>query len=216
MPNVAIILSGCGVYDGTEINEAVLTLLELERNGISYQTFAPDMLQAHTINHAKGEATQETRNVLVESNRITRSETSALEDLDASEFDALVFVGGFGAAKNLSNFAFDQPHYSAIPQVSEVIRSFHSQNKWIVALCIAPVLLASTLPNIKVTIGNDQEIARLLESKGHTHVDCKTDSFVVDVTNQLITTPAYMTGQSIKEVHEGIQATIQHLGTKIS
>ena len=41
------------------------------------------------------------RNVLVESARIARGNISPLSTLSATSYDAVVFPGGFGAAKNL-------------------------------------------------------------------------------------------------------------------
>lgn len=102
---VAMILSGCGVYDGSEIHETVLTLLRLSQQGAQVQCFAPDKPQMHVLNHLNGEEMNEQRNVLVESARITRGEVKDVRELKASDFDALILPGGFGVAKNLSDFA---------------------------------------------------------------------------------------------------------------
>ena len=102
---IAIILSGCGVYDGAEIHETVLTLLRLSQQGAQVQCFAPDKPQMHVINHLTGEEMPEQRNVLVESGRITRGQSRDVRELKAADFDALIMPGGFGVAKNLSDFA---------------------------------------------------------------------------------------------------------------
>ncbi|MGL6312910.1 isoprenoid biosynthesis glyoxalase ElbB [Vibrio sp. WXL103] len=215
MKKIAVVLSGSGVFDGTELNEAVLTFLALEQHQLSYETFAPNIAQAHCVNHYSGEVVEEQRNVLVEANRITRSTTQDLDELNPDDFDALLFVGGFGAAKNLSNFAFTEGEYEVLPSVKGLIERFHQDNKFIVGLCITPVLLANVLSSVTLTLGKDKDIAALMQSKGHTHIDCPTEECVVDQANRLITTPAYMTAQSVLDAHLGIQATVKALADRL-
>ncbi|HPX05046.1 MAG TPA: isoprenoid biosynthesis glyoxalase ElbB, partial [Tenuifilaceae bacterium] len=148
----AVVLSGCGVYDGAEIHEATMALYAIARNGGVYQVFAPDMEQHHVINHLTGEEMPEKRNVLVESARIARGNAKPLSELRTEEFDALIFPGGFGAAKNLSTWAFDGPLAKINPDVERVIADMHKAKKPIGALCIAPVLLAKLIKGASVTI----------------------------------------------------------------
>ena len=152
---VAVVLSGSGVYDGSEIHEAVMTLLAIDQQGAAYQCFAPDIMQHHVINHLTGEPSDEVRNVLVESARIARGNIKPLSQFNADEFDALIFPGGFGAAKNLSSFAFEGSDCVVDGGVTTAVEAMRSQGKPIGALCIAPAAMAKILPGAKVTIGQD-------------------------------------------------------------
>lgn len=214
--NVAIILSGSGVYDGSELHETVLTLLALEKARVTYQTFAPNIEQSHVINHLTGEVTNEVRNILVESNRVGRGQTKDLALLSVDDFDALVFVGGFGAAKNLSSFAFDGENYQVNPEIEKQIKAFNAADKYILAMCIAPVILAKCIDKASITIGSDSATIGVLEnatSAEHvvkTVVDCH-----IDENNKLITTPAYMLAQNLVELDLGITAGIRALSERI-
>ncbi|MEZ9863823.1 isoprenoid biosynthesis glyoxalase ElbB [Vibrio breoganii] len=214
MAKVAVVLSGSGVFDGSELHESVLTMLELEKQGIEYQTFAPDITQLHTINHQTGEAT-DGRNVLVESNRVSRGATQSLAELSYRDFDALVFVGGFGAAKNLSNFAVQGSEYTVEPSVAKAITEFNENGKWIFAMCIAPVLLAKTIPNVALTIGTDADTIGAIEPTGVNHVACSAIEHHVDEDNKVITTPAYMLASNLVELSSGIGGAIQALSTRL-
>lgn len=214
---VAVILSGSGVFDGTEINEAVITFLTLEKAGLEYKTFAPNITQDHIVNHTtSGFDTRNQRNVLDESNRITRGETLPLEELSARDFDALIFIGGFGAAKNLSTFAKDGLEYSVSAPIEKVIQDFNQAQKYIVAMCIAPVLLAKTIDKAEITIGTDITTSGVIEnSTSATHINCEVNQCHIDTKNKLISTPAYMLAQSLTELETGITATIQALTDNI-
>ena len=155
MKKFAIILAGCGVYDGAEIHEAVMTMYAVMKNGAEYQLFAPDIAQHHVVNHLTGAEMPETRNVLVESARIARGKIKPLPDLDMRDFDALLFPGGFGVAKNLCSFAFKGADCEVHPQVTKVVREAVSLRKPIGRLCISPVILAKVLGDVEITIGND-------------------------------------------------------------
>ena len=121
---IAVILSGCGVYDGAEIHESVITLLRLDQRGAQVECFAPDVAQLHVINHLPGEEMPESRNVLVESARIARGAVKDIGQANAADFDALIVPGGFGAAKNLSNFAVEGAGCSINPQVLALAEAF--------------------------------------------------------------------------------------------
>ncbi len=214
MPKVGVILSGCGVFDGAEIHEAVLTMLELDKRGCEMVIMAPDKPQLHVINHLTGEEVKsETRNVLVESARIARGEIKNIEDVKADELDALVLPGGFGAAKNLSTFAVDGANAKVDPAVARLLKEAHSQGKPIAAVCIAPAVVAAALGEInpELTIGNDEATAKAIESMGGKHFVCPVDGFHVDEKNKIISTPAYMLGKRISEVHAGISNMIDAL-----
>ncbi len=211
MKKVAVILSGCGVYDGAEINEAVLTLLALQRAGVSVTCAAPDVAQKHVVNHLTGEvAAGESRNALVEAARITRGVIQALDTLNPDAFDAFIFVGGFGAAKNLSSFAFDGPAYDADPVLIDLIQTAHGAGKVTAYMCIAPVLAARALGDkaVQLTIGNDAGVAAALEAKGAHHVECTVDSAVVDTANKVVSTPAYMLATNLLEAEAGINRLV--------
>ena len=211
---VGVILSGCGVYDGSEIHEAVLTMLALDRRGATMVLCAPDMAQMHVVNHLTGEVAEgEERNVLVESARIARGEIRDLAEVRADELDALILPGGFGAAKNLCDFAVKGADCEVHPGVARLVREVHGQGKPVAAVCIAPALLARVLGGEapELTIGTDEATAGALEAMGARHVACPVKEFVVDRDRKLVSTPAYMLGQSISEVAEGIDRCVEAL-----
>lgn len=211
MKKVAVILSGCGVYDGSEIYESVLTLLALDRAGAEVICAAPDIAQKHVIDHSTGsEMVDSDRNVMVEASRISRGAIQPLDDLKVSEFDAFIFPGGFGAAKNLSSYAFDGIDYDADPGVVDLIQEAHAAGKALGFMCIAPVLAARALGDkgIKLTIGNDPNTAAALEAKGAIQVDCPVDKAVTDTENKVVSTPAYMLANSITDAEAGINELV--------
>lgn len=210
MKKVAVILSGCGVYDGAEIHESVLTLLHLELNGAAYQCFAPDIAQYHVINHLTGDAQQEQRNVLTEAARIARGNIKPLSDIQAAEFDAVVLPGGFGAAKNLSDFAFKGAEAQVLPQLKEAISQFSSEQKPAGFICIAPAMIPLLYPaGTSLTIGTDEATAEATEKMGGVHVNCRVQDIVIDHTSKVVSTPAYMLAQSVAEASEGIGKLIK-------
>ena len=203
MKKFAVVLSGCGVFDGAEIHEATLSLLAIARQGGSYQIFAPDTNQHHVINHLTGEEMEETRNVLVESARIARGSIHDLKDFNPAEFDGLLFPGGFGAAKNLSTWAFEGADSSVMPEVKNAITGMVHLNKPVGALCISPVILAKVLGAVKLTIGDDEGTAEAMESIGATHVHSTHGEVVVDTDHKVVTTPCYMLDATIDQIAEG-------------
>jgi len=216
MAKIGVILSGCGVYDGSEIYESVITLLAIDRAGAEAVCMAPDIEQMHVINHLKGEvAEDEKRNVLVESARITRGNISDIKDISVNDFDALILPGGFGAAKNLCNFAVKGPDCDVNPEVARLVRDTVTAKKPLAAVCIAPALVARVLGKEQLkhqlTIGNDSDTASAVEAMGSTHVDCPVQDFVVDKENKLVTTPAYMLAGRISEAADGIEKTVKAL-----
>jgi len=211
---IGVILSGCGVYDGSEIHEAVLTLLALDKRGAEMVICAPNVPQMHVVNHLTGEVAEgETRNVLVESARIARGDIRDIAEVKGEELDGLIIPGGFGAAKNLCDFAVKGPDCSVHPEVERLVREVHSQGKPVAAVCIAPALLARILGSESpaLTIGNDAETAAALEKMGAKHLSCPVTDRVVDEEKKLITTPAYMLAQGIAEAAEGIDKTVATL-----
>jgi enhancing lycopene biosynthesis protein 2 len=212
MKQVAVVLSGCGVYDGAEIHEAVLTLLALDRAGAQAVCFAPDKAQLHVINHLSGEEMPESRNVLLESARIARGKIQALSLADAEQLDALIVPGGFGAAKNLSSFATQGAECSVDPDLSKLIREMHKKNKPMGFMCIAPTLLPKVFDQpLRLTIGNDPDLGEVIDAMGGEPVICPVDDIVVDIENKVVTTPAYMLAQSIGEAAQGIDKLVSRV-----
>jgi enhancing lycopene biosynthesis protein 2 len=205
----AVVLAGCGVYDGAEIHEATLTLLAIDRHLIEYQCFAPDINQAHVVNHLTGKEMKETRNALAESARIARGKIKPLSLFNEKEFDAVIFPGGFGVAKNLCTFAFDGVKCSVNNDVQKVIKSMHSAGKPIGALCISPVLITKVLGDIKVTIGNDPETAAAIRAMGGQHVNSAPGEVIVDQKNKIATSACYMLDSSISQVAEGAENVVK-------
>jgi enhancing lycopene biosynthesis protein 2 len=203
MKKFAIILAGCGVYDGAEIHEAVMAMYAVMKNGAEYQLFAPDIAQHHVVNHLTGAEMPETRNVLVESARIARGKIKPLTDLDMRSFDALLFPGGFGVAKNLCSFAFKGADCEVHPQVSKVVREAVSLRKPVGALCISPVILAKVLGDVEITIGSDTGTADAVEKMGAKHKNTSHGQVVTDTRHKVFTTPCYMLDATILQIAEG-------------
>ena len=211
MSKVAVVLSGCGVYDGAEINEAVLTLLSLEENDIKYECFAPDINQHHVVNHLTGNETNETRNVLQEAARIARGKCKPLTELNATNYDGLVVPGGFGVAKNLSNVAFEGSDFIINEEFMNVCSEFKKLDKPAAYMCIAPVLLGKIYDNINCTIGNDKDFSSIIEKSGGTHTDTAVDEIVVDGNNKVVTTSCYMLAENISQARDGIIKLVEAL-----
>ncbi|MFQ3786604.1 isoprenoid biosynthesis glyoxalase ElbB [Halomonas sp. A29] len=203
---VAVILSGCGVQDGSEIYETTLTLLRLDQLGIGYRCFAPDIMQHHVIDHRSGDVVEgESRSVLTESARLARGDIAPLEELEVDEFDAVVLPGGFGAAKNLSNFAEAGSEMEPLSELVEAVAPFYEARKPIGLMCIAPALVPKLLgPGIAVTIGHDPGVSGAISSMGGLHRSCGVEDIVVDFENRVVTTPAYMLATRISEAATGI------------
>lgn len=215
MVKVGVILSGCGVYDGSEIHEAVLTLLALDRHGATAVCMAPNVDQLHVVNHRTGKPAEDTRNVLDEAARIARGKIQDVARVKASDVDALILPGGFGAAKNLSNFASAGSKARAEPHVARLLREVHKAKKPIAALCIAPAALAAALrderAHVRMTIGSDEKTAVALEEMGAKHVVCPVDECRVDEEARIVTAPAYMYDARISEVAAGIERAVDEL-----
>lgn len=207
---VAIILSGCGVFDGAEINETVLTALRLDQLGAEVEYFAPDMAQAAVINHQTGETMDEQRNVLIESGRITRGQSRDIRELKAADFDAVILPGGFGVATNLSDFASKGADCSLQEDTLKAILQFKEAKKPIGLICISPALSAKIFgEGVRCTIGSDADTAGVMTQMGAVHQDCAVDEVVVDESHRLVTTPAYMLAQSISEAAKGINKLVE-------
>ena len=216
MKKIGVVLSGCGVYDGAEIHESVITLLAIDRAGAQAVCMAPNVDQMHVVNHLTGEESAgEKRNVLVEAARIARGEIKDISTVKADDIDALVFPGGFGAAKNLSSFAVKGENCDVHPEVVRLVKEFAAKQKPQAVLCIAPAMMAKIYEDAPkkpvLTIGNDKETSGKIEIMGSRHQDCAANDFVFDAENKIVSTPAYMLGQSISEVAEGIEKTINEL-----
>ena len=216
MKKIGVVLSGCGVYDGAEIHESVITLLAIDRAGAQAVCMAPNVDQMHVVNHLTGEESAgEKRNVLVEAARIARGEIKDISTVKADDIDALVFPGGFGAAKNLSSFAVKGENCDVHPEVVRLVKEFAAKQKPQAVLCIAPAMMAKIYEDAPkkpvLTIGNDKETSGKIEIMGSRHQDCAATDFVLDAENKIVSTPAYMLGQNISEVAEGIEKTINEL-----
>lgn len=205
----AVVLSGSGVFDGAEIHEATLTLYAIVKNGGTYEIFAPDIPQHHVVNHITGEEMNETRNVLIEAARIARGKIKPLSKFNEKDFDAIIFPGGLGAAKNLSSFAFDGVNCSVNKDVENSIKQMADAKKPIGALCISPVILAKILGDVVLTIGQDAGTAEAVASMGATHRKTNHGEVVVDSRYKVVTTPCYMLDASIVQIAEGADNVVK-------
>ncbi|MEW6071928.1 MAG: isoprenoid biosynthesis glyoxalase ElbB [Planctomycetota bacterium] len=210
MAKVGVLLSGCGVYDGAEIHEAVLTLLALDRAGAEIVCMAPNTDQMHVVDHTTGKVTGERRNVLVESARIARGDIRDLARVKAADIDALILPGGFGAAKNLSDFAVAGAAAKVHPEVARLLREMVAAKKPVGAMCIAPAVLAAVLGKggAELTIGTDAGTASTLEKMGVKHVPCPVHEDRLDARRKLVSTPAYMLAGRISEAAAGIEKLV--------
>ncbi|OGI10411.1 MAG: isoprenoid biosynthesis protein ElbB [Candidatus Melainabacteria bacterium RIFCSPLOWO2_02_FULL_35_15] len=218
MYKIGVLLSGCGVMDGSEIHEAVITLLAIDKEGLEYICIAPDKEQTQVINHLTNQPTNEKRNILVESARIARGNIKDIKSIRANEIDALIMPGGFGAACNLSSFAKDGANAQILPEVENLLQELHKLKKPIGAICIAPVILARVLGKTAVgafhetpllTIGTDKNTASALEQMGARHINKNADEVAIDGKNLIVTTPAYMLGKGPKEVEAGVTRLVK-------
>lgn len=213
MRKIGVVLSGCGVYDGSEIHEAVLTLLAIDRLGCQAVCMAPDV-ELSVVNHLTGQETGEKRNVLIEASRIARGKIRDIREVTAAELDAIIFPGGFGAAKNLCTFATEGAAASVNPDVARLLKEMAAAGKPIGAVCIAPALIASVLGkeySPTVTIGTDAGTAAEINKTGAKHQECPVTEFVVDRKNKLVTSPAYMLATRISEAAEGIEKCVREV-----
>lgn len=213
MKKVAVVLSGCGVFDGAEIYESTLTLLKLDRLDVPYQCLAPNVPQLHVINHLNGEPMDETRNVLIEAARVARGEIQDLAEAKAEDFSAVIFPGGFGAAKNLCDFAVKGADCEVNSEVERFVREALRAELPLGFICIAPALLGKiaqkTGLQIQLTLGTDPDSAAAIEAMGQQHVACEVSDIVVDEARRIVTTPAYMLASRIREAAEGIDKLVE-------
>jgi enhancing lycopene biosynthesis protein 2 len=220
---IGVIFSGSGVYDGTEIQEGVFTLLSIKKVGADAVCFAPDIQQHHVINHITGEEMNETRNVLVESARIARGDIQSLDDFDPSQLDALVVPGGFGAAKNLTEWAFSGPDGEINNQVKNAIISMVKSKKPVAGLCMGPTVIAKALENSGVsatlTVGSTDAtspyeidaISQGMEKTGAAVVMKTVEEIAVDAENKIVTAPCYMMEADILQIRNNIQKAVDAL-----
>lgn len=211
--HIALVLSGCGALDGSEIHESVLTLLALDRAELAYQCLAPNLSQTRVVNMIDGKTQEhEKRNILEESARIARGKIKDIALANADDYTAMIFPGGFGAALNLCNFGLNKENYSIQADVFKFAKAMVEAKKPAGFICIAPVLAPKLYPaGIKITIGHDKAITEILEKLGAQPIPCAATDCVVDKTHKLVSTPAYMLARSIKEIAMGIECLVKEL-----
>lgn len=207
----AVVLAGCGVYDGAEIHEATMTLYAIALEGASYEIFAPNIPQHHVVNHITGEEMNEKRNVLIEAARLARGNIKPLSEYNPNNFDALIFPGGFGVAKNLCTYAFEGTDCSVNQDVKNAIINTHASKKPIGALCISPVLIAKVLGKGSLTIGTDNATAQAIEQLGASHQNTEHGQVAVDNENLLFTTPCYMLNATIVDIANDAKAVVKEM-----
>lgn len=220
---IGVLLSGCGVFDGTEIHEAVLTLLAIQEAGHEYVCIAPDVDQHHVINHTNGEEMNEKRNVFVESSRIARGEITKLSDIDPADIDALVLPGGFGAAKNLTTWAFKGPESEILPEVKLLLVNLVNIGKPICALCVTPTVVAKAFEDSDIhpqlTLGNTEQDSEYdiqgfsdgLAAVGVQPVMKTADDILVDAANKIVSAPCYMMKTDVVGIRNNTQKAIQQM-----
>jgi len=212
---IGVLLSGCGVNDGSEIHETVITMLALDRADVETHLMAPNIDQMHVINHYTGQEMDEFRNVLVESARIARGDIKDMAEVTGGDLDALIIPGGFGVAKNLSDYAMSGAECSINPDVYRLVSEMVLLKKPIGAICIAPAMMAKILAeqnrSATMTIGKDKSTAKDMQAMGSTHKECPVEEMVIDEENNIVTTPAYMDAKNISEAAEGIEKLVEQI-----
>ena len=212
---IGVLLSGCGVNDGSEIHETVITMLALDRADVETHLMAPNIDQMHVINHYTGQEMDEFRNVLVESARIARGDIKDMAEVTGGDLDALIIPGGFGVAKNLSDYAMSGAECSINPDVYRLVSEMVLLKKPIGAICIAPTMMAKILAeqnrSATMTIGKDKSTAKDMQAMGSTHKECPVEEMVIDEENNIVTTPAYMDAKNISEAAEGIEKLVKQI-----
>jgi len=212
---IGVLLSGCGVNDGSEIHETVITMLALDRADVETHLMAPNIDQMHVINHYTGQEMDEFRNVLVESARIARGDIKDMAEVTGGDLDALIIPGGFGVAKNLSDYAMSGAECSINPDVYRLVSEMVILKKPIGAICIAPAMMAKILAeqnqSATMTIGKDESTAKDIQAMGSTHKECPVEEMVIDEENNIVTTPAYMDAKNISEAAEGIEKLVEQI-----
>ena len=215
MTRVGVVLSGCGVNDGAEIHESVITMLALDRAGVDIVLMAPNIDQLHVINHYTGSEMDESRNVLMESARIARGKIRDMAEVHASDVDALIFPGGFGVVKNLCDYAMAGTDCSVNPDVKRLATDVHKAGKPIGIICIAPAMFAKIMQGagdtVELTIGTDEQTSSDINSMGSNHISCPVEDIVIDKKNKIVSTPAYMLAQRISEAAEGIEKVVKEV-----
>jgi len=215
MTRVGVVLSGCGVNDGAEIHESVITMLALDRSGVDMVLMAPNIDQLHVINHYTGSEMDESRNVLMESARIARGKIRDMAEVHASDVDALIFPGGFGVVKNLCDYAMAGTDCSVNPDVKRLATDVHKAGKPIGIICISPAMFAKIMQGagqtVELTIGTDEQTSSDINSMGSNHVSCPVEDIVIDKKNKIVSTPAYMLAQRISEAAEGIEKLVKEV-----
>ncbi len=212
MKNFAIILSGCGQYDGSETHETILTLLAMDKAGVNWQAFAPDIINHNITNHVTEKTLEnESRKVLLESARLVRGRIKPLSKANAADFDAIIFPGGFGAVTVLCDWAQKKSDFTFNADVEKLIKDAKKLHKPMGFICIAPMMITKIYSDAKFTIGNDKELAKQIAKSGCEHVECLSSEVVVDTKNKLVTTPANMLITSISVVAEGIDKLVEEL-----
>lgn len=220
---IGVLLSGAGVYDGAEIHEAVLTLLEIESLGYEAVCIGVDAPQHHVINHLNGQEQAQTRNMLEEAARIARGQIREISTVVPADLDALVIPGGFGSAKNFSSWAFEGPNGQIRPDVKLLLVNMYNVGKPIVALCVSPVLLALAFEDMAIgqqlTIGstsaaspyNISDFQEGLQAKGAQTPECSIQEICIDVPNRIITAPCYMLEASLPALQQNIRQAMAAL-----
>jgi enhancing lycopene biosynthesis protein 2 len=211
MKKFAVILAGCGVYDGAEIHEAVLTLLAIDKAGATFQCYAPDIVQHHVVNHVTGNEMPEKRNVMIEAARIARGNIKPLSAFRAAGYDALIFPGGFGAAKNLCDWALKGDDCMVNHEVEKAVKEMFEAGKPIGAMCIAPVILAKLFKGTNLTTGKDPASESFIEKMGNQYTKAVHGEVVIDKERRLFTTPCYMLDASISQIAEGTENIVKEM-----
>lgn len=218
---IGILLSGCGVYDGSEIQEAVLAMLAVKEAGHDYVCISVDKPQHHVINHLTGEAMPEERNMMIESARIARGAVQSIRDVHPADIDAVILPGGFGAAKNFTTWAFKGPEADILPEVKLFLVNMSNVGKPICALCVSPVVVAKALEGSAIhpslTLGTQAEkspydIAAFSAGLRKTGAEVYEKGILelnIDTENRIVSAPCYMLETDILAVRNNIKAAVE-------
>ena len=204
MIKFAMILSGCGGMDGSEVHEAVSLMIAVKQLGCKYTCFALNEPQKYVINvnHDIGtqQQTSETRNMLLEAGRLNHGLIHDLKKLNVSQFDGLVLPGGYGTGTSLSNFiecdgqtCKKNIDYIVKDEIKDVIQEFNKQKKPIFAGCMAPILVNGSLTGVTIMTDIGLYTKEIIEKHKNSYKVCNAGEVCVDFENKIVTVPFYMT-----------------------
>jgi enhancing lycopene biosynthesis protein 2 len=171
---VAVILSGCGHRDGSDVAETMLAFLMLDRAGAKVICAAPDAEQREVVDHLMDAAASAIatptaaatssvpRNARVEAARLAPGEVLPLAALDPNRLEGLFIPSGRGVATLLSDYAEKGALCAVDPDLARVMKALLAAKKPMGFVGLAAVLAARVLgpvAGVRLTLGSKAVVA---------------------------------------------------------